>query len=345
MSERTLAQKNLQRIVWYVVVFVLLIFFTFFFVFKDQDLSEVANAVFTANIFFVLLGVALMMGYFMVQAWNVRTLLNSFGEDVPYKTALKFALVEFFFCSVTPGASGGQPLEIYYMTKEKIKGANATVAILIQTVGMQMAIMFLGTACLWLSPALISDNVLFLFVIGFIINGVALLVLLACLFSQTLARGLVGWFFDTLRSFGIKKATLWKEGTNKSLEQYGKSARYIKTHKKEFWIAMGKVLLQQSLFYAVPFCVYKAMGLSGHSIWDLFAMQSVLFVATSGLPIPGAVGVSETVFLALYAVAFGDELVSSAMLLNRGITFYLFVVVGMVVVFLNIIRLKKAEEK
>ncbi|MBR3135114.1 flippase-like domain-containing protein, partial [Candidatus Saccharibacteria bacterium] len=340
-KENTAAQKGLKSIAWYVVIFVLLIFLTFFFVFKDQDLGEVANVVFSANIFFVLLGVALMMGYFMVQAWNVWTLLNSFGENISYKKALKFALIEFFFCSVTPGASGGQPIEIYYMTREKIKGANATVAILIQTVGMQMAIMVLGTACLLLSPSLISDNVLFLFVIGFIINGAALLVLLACLFSQTLAKGIVGWFFDTLKSFGIKKATLWKEGANKSLEQYGKSAKYIKAHKKEFWIAMGKVMLQQSLFYSVPFCVYMAMGLSGHTIWDLFAIQSVLFVATSGLPIPGAVGVSETVFLALYAVAFGEELVSSAMLLNRGITFYLFVMVGLMVVFINIIRLKK----
>ncbi|MBR0403157.1 flippase-like domain-containing protein [Candidatus Saccharibacteria bacterium] len=336
---------NLRRMVWYAVVFVVLVAATFFFVFKDQDLGEVAHAVFTADILFILLGVALMIGYFMVQAWNIMTLLNSFGEKVSFGKALKFSLIEFFFCSVTPGASGGQPLEIYYMTKEKIKGANATVAILIQTCGMQLAIILLGTICLWLSPALISDNVLFLFVLGFIINGVALLVLLACLFSQTLARGAVNWFFDTLKGFGIKKAKVWKEGIGKSLEQYGQSAEYIKTHKKEFWIAMGKVLLQQSLFYLVPFCVYKAMGLSGATIWELFAIQSVLFVATSGLPIPGAVGVSETVFLALYAVAFGDELVSSAMLLNRGITFYLFVIVGLMVVFINIIRLKKAKEK
>ena len=340
-----MAESNLRRVAWYIVIFILLVLLTFWFVFKDQDLGEVVRAVVTANVFFVVLGILLMMGYFMVEAWNVMTLLNSFGEKVPYKMALKFALIEFFFCSVTPGASGGQLLEIYYMSKEKIKGANATVAILIQTCGMQMAVMTLGTLCLLFSPKLIHDDVLFLFVLGFIINGVALAVLLACLFSQALARGVVNWFFGTLRKMGIKKAMVWRKNAEKSLEQYGESAKYVKKHKKEFWVAMGKVLLQQSLFYLVPFCVYKALGLSGTTIWELFAMQSVLFVATSGLPIPGAVGVSETVFLTLYGLAFGEELVSSAMLLNRGITFYLFVMVGMVVVFLNVVRLKNLREK
>lgn len=340
MDNEKSAEGNLRRIAWYVVIFVLLVFATFWFVFKDQDLGEVAHAVATANILFVVLGILLMTGYFMVEAWNVMTLLRSFGEEIDYKKALKYAFIEFFFCSVTPGASGGQPLEIYYMSKDKIKGANATVAVLIQTCGMQLAVMALGTVCLLMSPALIRDNVLFLFVLGFIINGVALAILLACLFSQTLARGIVNWFFGTLRKIGFKKATEWRKNANKSLEQYGESAKYIKKHKKEFWIAMGKVMLQQSLFYLVPFCVYKALGLSGATIWDLFAMQSILFVATSGLPIPGAVGVSETVFLALYAAAFSEELVTSAMLLNRGITFYLFVVVGMIVVFMNVVRLK-----
>ncbi|MBQ9019963.1 flippase-like domain-containing protein [Candidatus Saccharibacteria bacterium] len=338
-------EQNLQRIAWYIVIFVVLVVATFWFVFKDQDMGAVIGAVMGANTFFLLLGVALMMGYFMVEAWNVRTLLKSFGENVPYKTALKFALIEFFFCSVTPGASGGQPIEIYYMTREKIKGANATVAIMIQTCGMQLAVVLLGTLCLVLSPSLIHDNVLFLFVIGFIINGLALVILMACLFSQRLARKIVNGIFNIMKKIGIKKAAVWKEGANESLKQYGESAKYIKSHKKEFWIAMGKVLLQQSLFYLVPFCVYMALGLSGRSVWELFAMQSILFVATSGLPIPGAVGVSESVFLALYAMAFGEELVSSAMLLNRGVTFYLFVVVGMVVVFLNMVKLKNMKEK
>ena len=74
-------------------------------------------------------------------------------------------------------------------------------------------------------------------------------------------------------------------------------------------------------------------------------MQSVLFIATAGFPVPGSVGLSETVFLALYGSVFGAELISSAMLLNRGITFYLFIIISALIVLGNIVFLKFFYDK
>ena len=65
----------------------------------------------------------------------------------------------------------------------------------------------------------------------------------------------------------------------------------------------------------------------------------------SGIPLPGAIGASESVFLGLYMTVFPEEILSSAMLLNRGINFYLFVLVSMVVVLINIVLLKRRKNK
>ena len=81
------------------------------------------------------------------------------------------------------------------------------------------------------------------------------------------------------------------------------------------------------------------------TVIQLFNIQSVLFLATSGLPLPGAIGASESVFLTLYGTAFGEQLLSPAMLLNRGISFYLFVLITMGVVMANAIILKRKELK
>jgi uncharacterized membrane protein YbhN (UPF0104 family) len=59
------------------------------------------------------------------------------------------------------------------------------------------------------------------------------------------------------------------------------------------------------------------------------------------LPLPGAIGASESVFLSLYGAVFGEGLLSTAMLLNRGINFYWFVLISMIVVFINILIKKK----
>ena len=78
--------------------------------------------------------------------------------------------------------------------------------------------------------------------------------------------------------------------------------------------------------------VYKAFGLSGYNYIQIFMMQAVLYTTVSSLPLPGAIGVSETIFLKIFEPAFGKRLVSGAMLLSRGITFYLFVIVSLIVV-------------
>ena len=106
-----------------------------------------------------------------------------------------------------------------------------------------------------------------------------------------------------------------------------------------------KTTVQIVIFFMIPFFVYKAFNLSGYNIFTLFTMQSILFVATSGLPIPGAIGASETVFLSLYGAVFGEGLLSSAMLLNRGINFYWFVIISMVVVLINTVILRRVSGK
>lgn len=49
---------------------------------------------------------------------------------------------------------------------------------------------------------------------------------------------------------------------------------------------------------------------------------------------------NETAFLTIFGGTFGTALLSSAMLLNRGISFYIFMIVSVIVVLINAIRKK-----
>ena len=344
-KEKELKKSGVKSLVMSITLFLVLLFLTFWLIFKDQDLSKIFDIANNANMWWILGGFALMIGYFLIQSWNVKSILNSLGEKVSLKKMFKFTLIEFFFCAMTPSASGGQPLEIYYMSKEGISASKATLAIFIQLCGYQIAVMTLGIVSVLFLPVKLPPGVFMFFLIGLLINGVALLILLSCVFlpkvTQVAAQGIV----KIAKKLHYKKVDHMEENLMRGIEQYAENSRYIKKHKKEFGIAILRVFAQVSLFYIVPFCVYKAFGLSEHGLMELFAMQSVLFIATAGFPIPGAVGLSESVFLALYGTIFGTELLSSAMLLNRGITFYGLVIISMLVVLGNIIFLKVRERK
>ena len=78
----------------------------------------------------------------------------------------------------------------------------------------------------------------------------------------------------------------------------------------------------------VPYLVYRAFGLSQYGVGTLIAVQLLLSMCVDMLPLPGAVGASESVFLILFGPVFGSKLLTSAVLLSRGISFYFMVLLS-----------------
>ena len=106
-------------------------------------------------------------------------------------------------------------------------------------------------------------------------------------------------------------------------------------------------LIQIVLIFAIPYFVYLALGYRDTSILKFVATQAVLHVTVSSLPFPGAVGISEAIFMKLYKNLFNPNVLGSAMLITRFINFYLFVIYTGILLAIFIIKdnLKKAKER
>ena len=164
------------------IIFIGLIILTFYMIFKDQDMNELINIIKSANIFFVLLGLFTMFMYFFMEAYNIKKILKTFNNNISIFKALKYTFIGFFFSGITPAASGGQPIEIYYMTKENISGANATLALLIQLCSFQIATISYGIICAILNFKVLNSGLIWLYLLGLTINGFEIGVMLICVF-------------------------------------------------------------------------------------------------------------------------------------------------------------------
>ena len=80
------------------------------------------------------------------------------------------------------------------------------------------------------------------------------------------------------------------------------------------------------MYYTVSYFVYRSFGLNDHSYFKLITLQALLFVSVASLPLPGAVGISESAFLKLYITIFGIANLAGATIITRGINFYLFMI-------------------
>ena len=331
------------RMIRNLLFFIGLIVLTFWLLFKDQDMDEIINVLKSADKNFIALGAILMFLYYVTESYNIRCVLESFGEKVSILRSLKYTFIGFFFSSITPAASGGQPVEMYYMTKENISGAKATMTLLIQLCGFQISTILLGIICAIINPSTLEGGITFLFCVGVTINGIALAAMLVCIFSKKLTIKLLNIFIKIMKLVKIKNVDEKKEKIEKGLEKYNESAIFIKTHKGEFVKAILRVFIQIAFYYSVPYCVYRAFELNTYNYFQIFSMQAVLYTTVSGLPLPGAVGVSETVFLGIFSTAFGGELIHGAMLQNRIITFYFYVILTLIVVIMNAAKTKDVK--
>ena len=74
-------------------------------------------------------------------------------------------------------------------------------------------------------------------------------------------------------------------------------------------------------------------------------MQAVLYGTVSGIPSPGAVGVSEGAYLAIFESVFPKIMLDGAMLLTRGVNFYLFIGISALIVLITTMREKNKKKR
>lgn len=335
--------KTIKKIIRDLVFFILLVVLTFWILFKNQDLKVLIKIIGNVNIWFVILALLFMFFYFLMQSYNIKKIMQSLRESIPIHKMLKYVFIEFFFSAITPASTGGQPMEIYYMSKDGIPAAKSTLALLIQVCSFHIVAISLAIICAIFNSYVFEGILIWLFILGILINGVALAFMLVCIFSKKLTDSLISFLIKVLRFLKADNIEAKEEKINNYLQSYQESSIFIKTHKKEFIKSIIRVFIQVVFYYTIPYFIYKSFGLNAYNILEIFAMQAILFSTVSGIPLPGSIGISEAVFLNIFGKVFGLELLSSAMLLNRGISFYLFVIISAIVVIITIFQKKKKD--
>lgn len=309
--------KKTKKLIRNLILFIALIILTFFIILKDANILEIFYAFISAKKGFILVAIICMVLYFICEAINIGRTLKALGEKSNFLSNIKYALIGFFFSSITPAASGGQPMQIYYMHKDNISVANSTLALLINLSCMQITTISIALFSLCFNYKYLNTALIWLFIIGITLNLSALALLLISIFSKRMTKWIINASLKVLKFFRIKNIEAKKEKFEKELEKYQGSADYIKQNKKLVIKNLLTTYLQFIIYYSISYWVYCSLGLKEHNIFEIITMQSILFATVSGIPSPGAVGVSEGGFIALYRKIFPPEMLNRSNDVNK----------------------------
>ncbi len=316
---------------WSSIAFLLLLIaLTAFLLFRDYSPQMLLASLSRANPLYLIGGLFVMFAYISCEAFNTRRIMASLGKKLSLHQCLKYALIGFYFCAITPSATGGQPAQVYYMKKDGIPVGFSTLTLLVNLAIYQIMTLVCGIAFfLWKREFILASiqGLEPLFLLGLTIYLIALVIILGAIFSHSLIKRIFYGLVNLgVRCKVIKEPEQTMEKVDQQLAEYARCVAHIRKHPRLLAYNFLITLLQLLCYFSIPYFVYLAFHLSAYSLWDIVAIQVTMTVSVSALPLPGAVGVSEGSFLRMFHLFFGAELLLPALCLTRCLNFYVMLI-------------------
>ena len=81
--------------------------------------------------------------------------------------------------------------------------------------------------------------------------------------------------------------------------------------------------------------VYLGFGQTGSGALKVILLQASVYIAVDMLPLPGAQGITELMYQAVFSHVFAGAYLIPSMLVSRGINFYFLLLLSLGVVLVN----------
>ena len=308
---------------------------TVYTILQQQTPGQLAAALLSADWRVLLLGLPLMALFICCEAKATHTILRSLGCPQPFRRCAYYSSVGFFFSTITPSATGGQPAQVVSMSRDGVPAAAGALDMLLVTIGYNTAAMVWGIFALFTAGGLterLGGQVGLLLGLGLAVFALLDVFMFLFLFLPGPAKRLIygcialaSKVFPSLDKAGLEAAA------DEHLAEYRRGAGLIRRDPALLLQVVGLSMAQLACSYAMPYVVFRAFGLSGFSLGQVFALQALCSIAVGYLPLPGSAGAAENVFLRGFLIIFGGSLVAPAMILSRTLSCYLVLIATAVV--------------
>ncbi len=333
-----------------VVLLTVVIFAIIFGKNKNFSFNSFFEFVGELNIFYLICAFVCMLLFIVFEGFSLRIILKHMGFKTKKRYALLYSASDIYYSAITPSATGGQPASVYYMRKSGVYGSAATAAVTFNIFMYITSIVVIALFAFLANPAsFLQFDLIYqiLIVAGVLIQGSIMLFCFLLMKKPNILKAMAKAIFKFLNKIKIVKNIEKRlESLDKTMNEYKNKIDMILSNRSLALKSFLLNLLQRISQMAVAVFIYLAAGLTDISVFQIFVLQSYCLLGANAVPIPGAAGVSE----GLYLSAFGSFFASKHMLLNcmmatRGIAYYIcFIIAGGYTFICHIIMTLKSKK-
>lgn len=297
---------------------------------------------------------ALMLGLvavsYLIEALIILVFCRLFTRKYKFHQGLATSMIGQFYSDVTPGASGGQAMQVYTMKTQGVQVSNAASIMVMSFILYQSSLIFFDVVALiveW-DKVISIDVQIFdihlpmwpIILAGFALNLAVIALLFTMSYSHHIHNFILHYVIGLLGKLRILK------NPDKSRESLRVQVENFKIELKHLLYNVP-VLLLQAFFYililfirnSIPY--FSALAVHATNLGDSFDFMTMLHtcfltsfhqMCTGLIPLPGSAGVSEVFFEKLFAGIFlGEGVIQSCQILWRTATFHIVLVVSGIV--------------
>ncbi len=216
-------------------IFLFLVFGpTLYGVFHGEDLGDIYQAICQTDKRYLMAAIVCVLFFIGGESVVIHYLLKTLKISLKEWKCFLISSVGFFFSCITPSASGGQPMQMVFMKKEKVPLPVSTVVLMIVTITYKMVLVLLGLFLMVFQRKFIYKyltGMLPVFYLGIFLNVVCVGFMLLLVFHPKLMRKMMhkGYIFLT-KIHILRKNSNWMEKLENSMDVYHETADYLKEH-------------------------------------------------------------------------------------------------------------------
>ena len=305
--------------------------------------EDTLRALTSFNWSFLLLALVGIVVYWLLESACMQIICNSLFKGFSFvKTFIVTVIGQYFNC-ITPLSSGGQPMQAYYYSRFGLPLKHAMPMLLCRFIVYQLTMTVYAIIVLVLRFNYFMQDlraIMYLVAIGFV-GG---FVLIAMLFSLAFAKNTIiratTWAINLLGRIGIlKKPESTLANATKSLEEAYAGIRFLLKEPAVLIKVSLVTFVQLTVFFSLSWVIFAGFGLDLEKLgmdpvegyFTVISCQAFVYLIASFVPLPGAIGASEASYITFFNYVYQDpSVVALSTFIWRALTFYLPIVVGMV---------------
>ena len=348
--EETKKKKNVIRHLIYILI-VLIATGVSLGITLGNDFDNVVHAFRDADWRFFALMVGLVFVSYAIEGLVLVIFCRLYTRRYKFHQGFCNSLIGQFYSSVTPGASGGQPMQIYTLKSQGMQVSNAASIMVMSFILYQTSLILFDVVAL-----IVEWNVVInitatiegvgwtfpmwpLIIVGFILNLSLIFLFLVMSYSHRVHNFILHYVVGFLGKIRLlKNPDATRESLRVQVENFKIELKRLASNVPVIIVQIVLNLCILFARYSIPYFSAFAVHATGPMFENGFDFMSLLHVCfrtsfhqmvTGLIPLPGSAGVSDLFYSYLFSADFaGDGVLGSSQILWRTATFHVVTLVS-----------------